>query len=279
MISRTVARGSGEADDTYMLIRETNMSRNLSTTIQIVEKKIFPLYKMKLVSLELKCESLPAFSLAASILLVFPYLPRTLVSLKLTSLPRITLLLLKEIARRCLSLRELELSVVQRLSTDCCWACFEDSSSWAEHSPVGSDASNNTAENLAVGGCPPLGPRITLIVILIDVLCWLPSTTGRAEATLHRGLHLLSDDLEGTHQQPFPCERGLLRHGMHDGRLDLCASHTHNIRPGGTSPSTFTQKISREGCRYAREYWCHRVQALHAVQVCALLGGSWAPYS
>ncbi|KAH9987146.1 hypothetical protein BJV74DRAFT_796597 [Russula compacta] len=118
--------------------------------MQIVEKKALPLYKMKLWSLELGCESVPAFSLAASILLVFPHFPGTLVSLSLTSLPRITQLLLKEIARRCVSLKELELSVVQRLSTDCCWACFEESSSCVEHSPIGSDASCSTAGDLAV---------------------------------------------------------------------------------------------------------------------------------
>ncbi|KAI9510031.1 hypothetical protein F5148DRAFT_1182740 [Russula earlei] len=124
--------------------------RHLSTTIQIVEKNVFPLYKMNLGSLELDCESVPAFSLAASILLVFPHFPETLVSLKLTSLPRITHLLLEEIARRCLNLRELELSVVQRLSTDCCWACFEDLSCCIEHSPVGSDPSSNTVGKLAM---------------------------------------------------------------------------------------------------------------------------------
>jgi|SRR5712671_3521 len=135
-----------------MRIRETNVSRHLSTTIQIVEKKTLPLLKMRLVSLELECESLSAFSLISSILLVFPYLPETLVSLKLNSLPCITQPLLKEIARRCSNLRELELSVVQRLNTDCCWACFEELSSCVEHSPVGSDASYNTPGSLAVGG-------------------------------------------------------------------------------------------------------------------------------
>jgi len=108
--------------------------------MQIVKMRILPLYRMKLASLVLECESVPAFSLAASILLVFPNLPETLVSLKLTSLPSITQLLLKEIAVRCVNLRVLELSVVQRLSTDCCWVCLEESSSSIEHSPIGSDA-------------------------------------------------------------------------------------------------------------------------------------------
>ncbi|KAH9971735.1 hypothetical protein BGW80DRAFT_1174421, partial [Lactifluus volemus] len=99
--------------------------RHLSTTMQIVEKKVLPVHKMKLGSLELSCESVSTFSLAASILLVFPHLPKSLVSLRITSLPHITQLLLREIARWCTNVKELELSVVERLSTDCCWTCFE----------------------------------------------------------------------------------------------------------------------------------------------------------
>jgi len=118
--------------------------------MQIVEKRALPLYEMKLVSLVLECESVLASSLAASILLAFPYLPERLVSLRLTSLPCITQRLLKEIARRCVNLRELELSVVQRMCTNCCWVCFEESSSGIEHSPIGSDALSATAGDLAV---------------------------------------------------------------------------------------------------------------------------------
>ncbi|KAH8991671.1 hypothetical protein EDB92DRAFT_644060 [Lactarius akahatsu] len=123
--------------------------RHLSTTMQIIEKKALPVFKMNLVSLELACEAVSVFSLSASILLVFPLLPTTLVSLKLTSLPHITSMLLKEIARRCTSLKELELSVVEQLGIDCCWACFEESSTCVKHSPIGFDASCDTAEELA----------------------------------------------------------------------------------------------------------------------------------
>ena len=127
--------------------------------MQIVEKKALPLYKMNLDSLELECGSVPASSLTASILLVFPHVPETLVSLRLTSLPRITQLLLREIATRCANLRVLQLSVVERLSTDCCWACFEELSCCVAHSPVGSDASFGAAGDLAVGDCST--PRTT----------------------------------------------------------------------------------------------------------------------
>ncbi|KAI0294336.1 hypothetical protein B0F90DRAFT_1640494 [Multifurca ochricompacta] len=152
--------------------------RHLSTTMQIIEKRSLPVSKMKLWSLELTCESVSVFSLAASILLVFPHLPvTTLVSLKLRSLPRITQLLLKEIARRCANLRELELSVIERLSTDCCWACFEESSSGVKHSPVGVDASScdtTTARDLATlyGRC--LQPLANLKRLSIGVFLSSP---------------------------------------------------------------------------------------------------------
>ena len=140
--------------------------RHLTTTMQLIKLRILPLYRMKLGSLVLECESVPALSLAASILLVSPHLPDTLVSLRLTSLPSITQLVLKEIAGRCLNLRELELSVVQRLSTDCCWLCFEESSSSIEHSPVGSDAWSATAGDLAVSDCTYFNLRDVLTSLL-----------------------------------------------------------------------------------------------------------------
>ena len=108
------------------------------------------MYKMNLASLELACEAVSAFSLAASILLVFPQLPTTLVSLKLTALPYITPMLLRQISSRCANLKELELSVVERLGIDCCWACFEESSTCVKHSPIGFDEWCDTAEELAV---------------------------------------------------------------------------------------------------------------------------------
>lgn len=245
MTSRRAIRGSGKAGSEYMRINETNLFRHLSTTMQIVEKKALPLYKMKLWSLELGCESVPAISLAASILLVFPHFPGTLVSLSLTSLPRITQLLLKEIARRCMSLKELELSVVQRLSTDCCWACFEESSSCIEHSPIRSDASCDTTGDLAVGDWPLLHPRRRLIDALLDVLRRVPSTSGKPETPLRWGLPLLSSHFGGTHRQPLLSKGGLPTHRVYFGRFVLCPPRAHRRWPGGTSPSTFIQKIGR----------------------------------
>ena len=185
--------------------------------MQIVEKRALPLYKMNLETLELECGSVPAISLAASTLLVFPHVPDTLVSLRLTSLPRISRLLLKEIAMRCTNLRELQLSVVERLSTDCCWACFEELSCCATHSPVGSDTSIGAAGDLAVGDWPLLVPRNMLTVALSDVLCWVPSASGKSEIYRHWGLPLLSSRLEGAHSQPLLGKGGLAAHRVQFG--------------------------------------------------------------
>jgi hypothetical protein len=133
------------------VLTKSGAFRHLSTTMQIVEKKVLPVHKMKLGSLELSCESVSTFSLAASVLLVFPHLPKSLVSLRITSLPHITQPLLREISRRCTNLKELELSVVERLSTDCCWSCFDESCTSVTHSPVGLGSPCDTAGNLAVG--------------------------------------------------------------------------------------------------------------------------------
>ncbi|KAI9440769.1 hypothetical protein H4582DRAFT_1812137, partial [Lactarius indigo] len=144
--------------------------RHLSTTMQIVEKRALPVYTMNLVSLELACQAVSEFSLSASILLVFPQLPTTLVSLKLTSLPHVTSMLLKGISRRCASLKELELSVVERLGIDCCWACFEESSTCIKHSPIGFDASCDTAEELATFYASCLQPLENLQRLSIGVM-------------------------------------------------------------------------------------------------------------
>src|SRR6266851_612496 len=236
MTSRTVVHGSGEAGDAYMRINEANPCRHLSTTMQIVEKKALPLYRMKLESLELECGSVPTFSLAAAILLVFPHVPGSLVSLRLTSLPCIAQLLLKEIARRCTNLRELQLSVVERLSTDCCWACFEELSSCVTHSPVGSDAA---AGDLAVGDWPPLNPRNTLIVVPLGMLCSVPPASGESEMHLYRGIPLFSDHLEGTHRQPLAGTRGLAAHPVHFRRFVLRPPNARSRWPGGTSTCIF----------------------------------------
>jgi hypothetical protein len=147
--------------------------------------------------------------------LVFPHLPERLVSLRLTSLPCITQLLLMEISRRCANLRELELSVVQRLSTDCCWACFEELSSCIKHSPVGSDALSTTAGDLAVSD-PPQSTRRAHAASL-DVLCRVPSAPGKPETPFLRSFPVFSCRLEGTHRQPLLGKTGLPANRVHFG--------------------------------------------------------------
>ncbi|KAI0272739.1 hypothetical protein BC834DRAFT_1000863, partial [Gloeopeniophorella convolvens] len=145
--------------------------RHLSTTMQVVEKKALPMHKMQLQSLVLSCETVSMFSLATSVLLVVPHLPDTLTSLKLGSLPHITQSLLERISGRCKDLKELEISVIEQLSADCCWTCFEDSSSYVKHSPVGGPkAVFDTAEDLATLYARCLRPLRSLQRLSIGVL-------------------------------------------------------------------------------------------------------------
>ncbi|EJF64087.1 hypothetical protein DICSQDRAFT_144783 [Dichomitus squalens LYAD-421 SS1] len=68
--------------------------------------------------------------------LLFKSLTADLTVLKLTSLPRIDTALLSLVASRFPSLTTLELSSTERLDKECCWLCFEESSSCTIHSPV-----------------------------------------------------------------------------------------------------------------------------------------------
>ena len=250
--------------------------------MQIIKLRILPLYRMKLRSLVLECESVHAPSLTASILLVIHHVPETLVSLRLTSLPSITQLLLREIAGRCVNLRELELSVVQRLNTDCCWDCFEELSSSNDHSPVGgSDACSTTAGDLAVSGCSYFNLRdvFTSLLLSLDILCRVPSTSGKSETPLFRSIPVFLCRLEGAHRQPLVGERGLPTNPVHLGRFVLRPPHPCCRWPGRTSPSAPLQKIGRGGRHYPGQWGSNRLQTLHAVEMFALLGGTWTPYS
>lgn len=60
----------------------------------------------------------------------------SLISLTLSSLPRIDVLLLKLIAKSFPRLTDLYLSCTERLEFNCCWSCFEDSLGCTIHSPI-----------------------------------------------------------------------------------------------------------------------------------------------
>ena len=167
---------------------------------------------MNLLSLELACDAVSVFSLSASILLVFPQLPTTLVSLKFTSLPYISPMFLKDISRQCKGLKELELSVVERLGIECCWACFEESSTCVKHSPTEINTSCDTAEELAVRKRPPVMRCIHSMPV--DFLCPMPPTAGKLATSLHWYLPLLFDHPEGAYRQPFLSARGLQTHWL-----------------------------------------------------------------
>ncbi|RDB15745.1 hypothetical protein Hypma_003631 [Hypsizygus marmoreus] len=62
-----------------------------------------------------------------------------LTSLTLSHLPRIDPLLLRLIAETFPRLSDLYLSCTERVRTDCCWSCFEDSFTCTIHSPIPDD--------------------------------------------------------------------------------------------------------------------------------------------
>ncbi|KAI0687153.1 hypothetical protein C8T65DRAFT_819090 [Cerioporus squamosus] len=68
--------------------------------------------------------------------LLFQNVTADLCSLKLTYLPRIDVTLLSLLASRFPSLSQLELSCTERLDEQCCWICYEESSSCVVHSPI-----------------------------------------------------------------------------------------------------------------------------------------------
>ncbi|KAH9943801.1 hypothetical protein B0H21DRAFT_474460 [Amylocystis lapponica] len=63
-------------------------------------------------------------------------LPSSLTHLSLTSLPQLTSALLILISSKFLALLVLELTCAERLDEDCCWLCYEESSSCTMHSPM-----------------------------------------------------------------------------------------------------------------------------------------------
>lgn len=68
--------------------------------------------------------------------LLFKNIAAELTRMKLTHLPRIDTALLSLIASRFASLNVLELSCTERLDEQCCWLCFEESSTCTSHSPI-----------------------------------------------------------------------------------------------------------------------------------------------
>ncbi|KAI0075328.1 hypothetical protein K474DRAFT_1762582 [Panus rudis PR-1116 ss-1] len=65
-----------------------------------------------------------------------PSASHSLTFLKLTYLPCVNVHLLKQIAKLFPELKTLELSCAERLIDDCCWECYEETSSGTIHSPI-----------------------------------------------------------------------------------------------------------------------------------------------
>ncbi|THH20636.1 hypothetical protein EW146_g748 [Bondarzewia mesenterica] len=115
--------------------------RRLTTTTSMLVMKSLTLVNMHLTCLEISfTESLP--SLHPHILLLAPQLPKTLICLKLSTVPKITRKLLITVAEACEKLEMLQVSVYDGLAIYCCTSCLEDSASAIIHSPIGNDFGN-----------------------------------------------------------------------------------------------------------------------------------------
>lgn len=119
-----------------------------------------------------------------------------------------------------------------------------------------------------------------LIAASLAVLCRVPSTSGKSETPLFGSIPIFPCCLEGAHRQPLVGKRRLPADPVHRGRFDFRPSYPCYRWPGRTSPSASVQKIGRRRRLYpGQRSTSHRLQAVHAVEMFALLGGTWTPYS
>ncbi|KAI0630577.1 hypothetical protein C8Q77DRAFT_1219510 [Trametes polyzona] len=109
---------------------------------------------LKTLALNFSADGLSTLGNRASLL--FGNLNADLAQLKLTHLPRIDRTLLSLVAARFTSLKTLELSCTERLDTQCCWLCLEESSTCVVHSPI--PDSFVTVEHLVKTFCNALKP-------------------------------------------------------------------------------------------------------------------------
>ncbi|KAL1940773.1 hypothetical protein VTO73DRAFT_7814 [Trametes versicolor] len=99
--------------------------------------------------------------------LFFKNIAADLTRMKLTHLPRIDTALLSLIASRFASLKVLELSCTERLDEQCCWLCFEESSTCTTHSPIPDLFVD--VEHLAENFCKALAPLKRLDTLFLGI--------------------------------------------------------------------------------------------------------------
>ncbi|KAF9820858.1 hypothetical protein IEO21_01085 [Rhodonia placenta] len=120
--------------------------------------------------------------------LLFVHLPATITELRLTFLPRIDTQLLCVIASRFPALEMLDLTCTDRLDEECCWLCYEESSSCAVHSPV--PDIYLTVENLAAAFGDALKPLKKLEHLFLGI--FLSDVDVLHQHLVHRGLEMES---------------------------------------------------------------------------------------
>lgn len=114
-----------------------HIHRQLKVPTACVQSSLKILSKFaSLLSLELDFSSDGLSTQRTRCLLVFKGLSAGLTMLKLTFLPRVDTTLLSLVAAHFPSLTTLDLSSVERLDEQCCWLCFQESSSCIVHSPI-----------------------------------------------------------------------------------------------------------------------------------------------
>ncbi|KAI0309396.1 hypothetical protein OF83DRAFT_1158649 [Amylostereum chailletii] len=112
--------------------------RHLVCPIEVVSRGMFPIHSFRnLTGLEISCFADVTKTIHQKVPQLFPYLPQTLTTLRVTKLPHIGTEMLNAIGDRVTGLVVLELSVVDRLKVECCLLCLEASQRDIMHSPVG----------------------------------------------------------------------------------------------------------------------------------------------
>ncbi|KAI0917854.1 hypothetical protein AcV5_002686 [Taiwanofungus camphoratus] len=100
--------------------------------------------------------------------LILTHLPAfTLVELRMTFLPSINTRLLTLIASTFANLKTLELTCTERLDEQCCWLCYEESSTCVIHSPIPDIYA--TVEDLSIAFATALRPLKKLTNVFFGI--------------------------------------------------------------------------------------------------------------
>ncbi|KAI1793502.1 hypothetical protein LXA43DRAFT_942349 [Ganoderma leucocontextum] len=130
-------RSAAHWDNVCKIPGVPSCARQLKVPTSCVQSPLDTLSKfISLLSLEVDFSSDGLFTQRTRCLFIFKNLTADLTMLKLTFLPRVDTALISLVASHFPSLTTLELSSVERLDEQCCWLCFQESSSCIVYSPI-----------------------------------------------------------------------------------------------------------------------------------------------